>query len=405
MLKNLIWITFFCLSNLVYSQVNFDTYKISNRVDFSFEVTNEMMLLDVRFQNVLPLKFIFDTGSEHSILFKKEYSDLLGLEYQKRIPLVGSDLSQEIYAYICRGVKLNIENALVANTDMLVLENDYLGLDEYTGTNIDGIIGANIFRRVVVHIDNKHNKIEFIIPEKFKPPKRYTAIPIDIYKNKPFINVSTVIDKELMTLRLLMDTGAALPVLLYTNTHENLKLPPETITGNIGMGLGGLLEGYVGRLENLSFGEFEFANLISSFQELDLDSLPVLNLNRNGLLGNALLSRFNFYIDYINEILYIKPNKRYSKKFRFDKSGILVAATGPFLKSFVIQRIMPGTPGEEAGLRQGDVIKKVKGIPVQFLSLASITSIFSKRSGQRIRVTVTRQGERIKTTIKLRDLI
>ncbi|MDH3651182.1 MAG: aspartyl protease family protein, partial [Saprospiraceae bacterium] len=146
-------ISCFTVPTLAQQQVSLR--EIDQEVSFSFEATNDFLLLNVRFNNVLPLKFIFDTGSEHTILFKKDFSDLLGIEYQKRIPLLGSDLSQQIYGYIARGIYLNLDNSCVARSDILVLEEDYLGLDEFTGINIDGIIGANVFRHFVVHINNK----------------------------------------------------------------------------------------------------------------------------------------------------------------------------------------------------------------------------------------------------------
>ncbi|MDH3246920.1 MAG: retropepsin-like domain-containing protein, partial [Saprospiraceae bacterium] len=174
-----------CLNVLAQQQVSLR--EIEKEVSFSFEATNDFILLNVRFNNVLPLKFIFDTGSEHTILFKKDFSDLLGIEYQKRIPLLGSDLSQQIYGYIARGIYLNLDNTCVARSDILVLEEDYLGLDEFTGVNIDGIIGANVFRHFIVHINNKQGKINLIRPDHFKPPRRYDQIKIDVYKNKPYI--------------------------------------------------------------------------------------------------------------------------------------------------------------------------------------------------------------------------
>ena len=395
----------FLLQGIICAQPELSSKEINDQVVFSFEKTNDLILLKVRFQNVLPLKFIFDTGAEHCILFKKEYSDLLGITYQKKIPLLGSDLSQEIFAFIARGVILNIEDACLAKTDMLVLEDDYIRLDEYTGTNIDGILGANIFRSFVVFVNNRHNKIAFIRPNKFNPGNRYQVIPIQIYKNKPFINAIAMIDREEIPIKLLMDTGAALPLLLYTNTHEDLKLPPETINGNIGMGLGGLLEGYIGRLNKLSFADYEFVNLITSYQELNLDSIPKIEIDRNGLLGNTILSRFNYYIDYINEKLYIKPNKKYRKKFRFDKSGLLVAATGPNLKNYIIQKVITNSPASELGLKQGDVIKKINGLPSQLISLPFISAILAGKEGKKIRLIILRNGEKMKLHFKLRNLI
>jgi hypothetical protein len=361
--------------------------------------------MDVRFSNVLPLKFIFDTGSEHTLLFKKEYADLLGIEYDRKIPLMGSDLSQEIYGYIARGVNLVISSAYAVKTDILVLEEDYLKLEESTGVRIDGIIGSSIFKYFVLGVNNRTGKIKFIAAESFEPPNKFVELPLVIYKNKPYIDATAQLNNEEIPVRLLLDTGAGLPVLLYTKTAEHLQLPEKTVPGTLGTGLGGHLEGYIGRLEKFSFGKFEFSNMLSSFQELSLGNLDSLTLNRNGLIGNSVLNRFNYFIDYPRQKLYMKSRKRFRKKFRYDKSGLQIAATGRNLKDFIIQRVLPNTPADEAGLQKGDVIRKVEGVPANFYSLTAINNVLSSRSGKIVSLIIAREDKRIKKKIKLRQII
>ena len=379
--------------------------ELKHQASFPYESTGDFLLLDVKFKNVLPLKFIFDTGSEHSILFKKEYADLLGISYEKRIPLMGADLSQEIYGYIARNIPLNIEGSVIATSDLLVLEEDYLGLEEFTGINIDGIIGANIFRHYVLFINSKKGRIHLINPETFKPPKNYVKVPIKIFKNKPYLEANARLGKNQIALRLLMDTGAGLPLLLYTNSHPDLALPDKTITGSLGTGLGGNLMGYIGRTDLFSFDQFEYTNLITSFQMIENDSIQLLDLDRNGIIGNSLLTRFNYYIDYYRETLYIKPLRRFKRKFNFDKSGLIIAATGRDLNDFIIQQVLPNSPAEEAGLMVGDVIKKIQGIPSSFYSLPAFNSTLSSRENKRIRLVIAREDQRKKIKFKLRTLI
>ena len=50
-------------------------------IDFSYE--QGFILLDLKFSNTLPLKFILDTGAEHVILFKKEISDIFRFRIRK----------------------------------------------------------------------------------------------------------------------------------------------------------------------------------------------------------------------------------------------------------------------------------------------------------------------------------
>jgi len=387
----------------VISQFNLQDY--GGDVSMSFEAGSDFIMINVLFKNVLPLNFIFDTGSEHTILFKKEYADLLGVTYDKRIPLMGSDLSKQIYGYIARGIQLNLDNKYQTVSDILVLEEDYLKLEEFTGVNIDGILGANLFRHFVLHVSNRRQKVRFIDIASFKPPSRYDVVDIHIFKNKPYIMAQARLGSDQVPLKLLIDTGAGLPVLLYTNTHPSLHLPEETLKGNLGRGLGGQLEGYIGRLDRFSFDEYEFSGIISSFQEINLENKEIMDLNRNGIFGNGLLRRFDYYIDYAAEKLYVKPNRRFRRKFKFDKSGLIVAATGRNLRDFVIQGVRDNTPAMAADIRRGDYVMKIEGIPTNIKTLSSINGILSSRAGRQVTMVIARGDERIKKKIKLKEII
>lgn len=391
-------------NSAVRAQINFDLGP-KGYVTLSFESTSHFIIMDVKLGNVLPLKFIFDTGSEHTLLFKKEYADLLGVQYDRRIPLMGSDLSQEVFGYIARGVDLRIAGSYAVRTDILVLEQDYLNLEGSTGVKIDGIIGANIFKYFILAVNNRRNKIQLHSAERYKPPNSFREVPVTIYKNKPYVDGITSMSGDRMEVRLLLDTGAGLPLLIYTNTADHLRLPEKTIRGTLGSGLGGDLEGYIGRLENFSFGGYEFFDVLSSFQEVEIDSITRLGLERHGILGNSVLGRFNYVIDYPHEQLYMKSRGRLKRKFSFDKSGIQLAATGHNLKDYIIQKVLDNSPAQDEGLRKGDVIKKIEGIPTGFFSLSALNNILSSRVGRVVKLHIDRGDKRLKKKIKLRKII
>ncbi len=402
------WITTIVVSCWFFIPFSFCQFNLQNyggHVSMSFESSSDFIMLKVKFKNVLPLNFIFDTGSEHTILFKKEYADLLGVTYDKRIPLMGSDLSKEIYGYIARGIPLDLDNSYKTMSDVLVLEEDYLQLEEFTGVNIDGILGSNLFRHFAVHVSNRRERLRFIDIEAFKPPGRFQEFDLDIYKNKPYITASARLGPDSVDLVLLIDTGAGLPLLLYTNTHEALHLPDHTVTGNLGRGLGGQLQGYIGRLENFKFADYAFGGIITSFQDIGLERQLASDLNRNGILGNGLMRRFDYYIDYADEKLYIRPNRRFKRKFRFDKSGLIIAATGRNLRDFVVQGVREESPAALADIRRGDLITKIEGFPANLKTLSAINSILSGREGRRISFVIARGEQRIKKKIRLKVII
>src|SRR5690625_5140332 len=123
-----------------------DEFKKSIR--FNLKRVQNFIVVDIKLENTLSTKFIFDTGSEFTLLLKKEMAYLLGMDYFKQVFLYGSALSQQISAFISRNAEMNIDNKLIVRSNVLVLEQDFLHLDEMLGMQIDGILGRSEERRV-----------------------------------------------------------------------------------------------------------------------------------------------------------------------------------------------------------------------------------------------------------------
>ncbi|MEL7121754.1 MAG: PDZ domain-containing protein, partial [Bacteroidota bacterium] len=258
-------------------------------------------------------------------------------------------------------------------------------------------------------IDYKRQKIILHVPNSFKKPgKKYMQIPLDIYQGKPFITLnSTLQNNKNFPAKLLIDTGASLALLLYTKSHPSIEIPETVIESNIAMGLGGYVKGYLGRINNLELGDTDINNIITNFQERTeiQDSIIQSTYNRQGILGNRILDRFDVYIDYFREVAYIKPTRKFKKKFKYDRSGLLLIAGGENLTEYTAYQVVANSPAGEAGLKVGDEILKINGIPAFFFSLDGITKKLQKKPGKTIKLTVLRNGHKLKFEFKLRDLI
>lgn len=387
--------------------ISFDILHGEGRIEVPFQLSQNFILVDVVVDGTLPLKFIFDTGAENTILFDKELGDVLNFEYNLRIPVFGADLSAPLFALVTRSVMMEVGTIPPNPVDMLVLEETYFDISEITGIPVHGLIGGNFFRNSVVQIDYRRHKIIIYSDNYFKAPGRqYQEQQIAIEANKPYIHTTaTLMDGTQLELKLLLDTGAGIPLMLHNNTHPNLSLPETTIVGQLGIGLGGFVMGYIGRIASLNLVDTELENIITSFQDLeagfDLDSVR----NRNGLVGNQMLARFDVIIDYVNSTLFLKPTSRIKDKFEMDRSGLIIFAHGSDLREYVVQGIIDGSPADEAGLQIGDILIRIQGFPATFFTLNQITRKLQKREGKRIRLVVRRGEEQLKFAFELRDLI
>ncbi|MBL7825627.1 MAG: aspartyl protease family protein [Saprospiraceae bacterium] len=379
------------------------------QLDIPFEYVNNFIVVTLMFNGTLPLKMIFDTGAEHTILSKREISDLLGVQYEREFRLLGADLKTELVAYLARQIRLETPNLpfVAATEDILVLQEDYFRFEEYAGINVHGILAAQTFARYIFKINYQRRVITVYDRANFKlPENEYEKVPVEIYRNKIYMYTQASFAPDSTSrIKLLMDTGAGLPLLLFSNTDSAVHAPPNVIPSNIGMGLGGYLEGFVGRTRELDVGSFKQNGIITYFQTLDTSrDLTYLN-GRNGLIGNLLLTRFQVIVDYYGYNVWLKPSNIFRKNYVFDRSGLTIVAGGIALNQYTVQSVIAGSPAAEADIKPGDRIIRVGITPAGVLGLQDLVGIFQKKPGKKIRLTVLRDGKKMKKSFSLRELI
>lgn len=377
-------------------------------MEIPFEYTNNFIVINVLFNGLLPLRFIFDTGAEHTILSKREMSDMLNVTYEREFRVTGSDLKTELIAYLARHIRFEIPGkALAPNEDILVLQEDYFRFEEYAGVSVHGILSANAFSKYIIKINYDRRLITLYERNFYKGKEEgFLSVPVEIKRNKIYLNTQLrILPDSVAPAKLLIDTGAGLPLLLFNDTHPLLHPPQNAIPSNIGMGLGGYLEGFTGRIQQLDMGGFSQENIITYFQTLDsVQRLEHLN-KRNGLIGNVLLSRFYVVLDYQKETMWLKPARSFKDEYVYDRSGLNLIASGANFNRYFVQSVMPGSPAAEAGFQKGDEIIRLGWMPRVFFSLNDIQRKFQKKPGKKLTVVLMRDGKKLKKTIVLRDLI
>lgn len=393
-----------------YAQVpHFNPIELLNgkkKATIPFRYIHNFIIVEAKIYGIIPLQFIFDTGAEHIILFKREYTDILQVPYDRRIPVLGSDMSREIYALIARNGVIEVNGLAPQPYDMLVLEEDYFSLDEMIGSPVAGLIGGGFFRNLIINIDYKRNQINLYDPASFEPPEDYISLPIKIKTNKPYIMAeASLTNGSPVQVDLLVDTGAGVPLLLHNNSHPSLHLPDQYIKGKLGMGLGGYLEGYIGRIQKLSLGSIEFQGVLTSFQNVDENWLQDKDKYRNGILGNDLLSRFDVFLDYTHGQLMVKPYKAKQDPFIMDRSGLVLFAFGDGFNQFAVRDVLSDSPAQEAGFQVNDVLTRIQGTAAKYYSLDDINRVLQKKAGKKLKIQILREKELMRKELTLRDLI
>lgn len=378
------------------------------QVEIPFEYNHNFIILTLHFNGFLPLKFIFDTGAEHTILTKREIGDLMRVQYEREFRVLGSDLRTPLVAYLARRTSFEIPDKIIApSEDILVLQEDYFRFKEYLGLEIHGILSALSFSKYIIRINYDRHVITLHERESFKlRDDEFVPIPVELFRNKMYLTTPLeVLPDSTAKVKLLLDTGAGLPLLMFSNTHPLVYPPSKALPSNIGMGLGGYLEGFTGRIHQMNLGSFTQQGVITYFQELDsLSNRDYLN-GRDGLIGNGLLCHFQVILDYQNSTISLKPGKSYQEAYVYDRSGLSIIAAGPRVSDYVVQNVLPDSPAAEADIRRDDQIIRINRLPVGFYSLNDIQRILQKKPGKKVRITIKRGDQKIKKVIVLRELI
>ena len=378
------------------------------RVEIPIQIQNNLVIVPLVLNDALPLKFIVDTGVRTAILTQKAFSDILDLPYSRKYSVSGPGGEKIIDAYVTNNVSLTLPGVMGRGHALLVLEEDYLELRNYLGTDVHGILGYELFSRFIVKIDYIKKIMTLSLPEKFHPGKKYEVLPMLVEDTKPFILTTlNLTPTSTMTAKLLMDTGASHGLMLEPSSDGHIVVPTSTVSTVIGRGLGGVITGKTGRIESLKFGNYTLHDVLANFPDPNsyMDTLKSSLTFRHGTVGGEILSRFTEIFNFPQGKLYLKKNSEFKKKFYMNLSGLDLKAKGAMLDIFEVSEVRPLSPADKVGMIKGDIIHSVNGVPAKDLTLNQINGYLSTKPGKKISMVIERESVRYKIEFILESQI
>jgi len=399
---------------LLLSQVSlyaqYINYNITTGKNYSvlpFKMHNDFIVIPVKLDGKLPLNFILDSGASHTLLVHREFTDLLGTVYERQLYIQGADKSQLISALVTEKVILELPDITATNQNILVLEENVVEFEKYSGTRIDGILGMDIFKRFILKIDYESQNIYLFEPKHYpKNIDKYKQLKFISESGKMFFEDKIQIRNKNKTSKWLIDSGAAITAMIKYAESDTTSLPQGARPGNIGRGLGGYIEGYKGKVDSLHIGDYNFSNVVTNYQVLS-DTIYQIpgTTDLEGLIGNKVLKQFHIIFDYHSKNIYLRPNKFYKKGIRSDLSGMSLIASGSYLNNYIVDEVYPNSPAEKAGIQIGDEIKKINGKLNFLITLQQMEKILSSHQGKKIKLKIKRGDKKLKLRLILRDYL
>ncbi len=361
---------------------------------FSFsQISGGIVIVKARIDTFADLlNFVLDTGSG-GISLDSSTAHYLGLSIllsEKTIRgIAGIKRVEFTYDHTLKLPNLNVQHL-----DFHI--NDYELLTSVYGIKIDGIIGFSFLRRYIVKLDYDNLTMEVFTPGTYKYPKggyllkpNFSTLPLQ---------AAAIKDNRQVQSRFIFDTGAGLSFLLSSDFVEDSTLfkKGKKFYATQAEGLGGKSQMRLTVGKEVKIGPYKFRKVpIHVFDDdYNVTSYPLLG----GLIGNDILRRFNVVINYPEQSIHIKPNSHYSEAFDYSYTGMGIYLIDGEIR---VIDIMPGSPGDRAGFKTGDIIFSVESNMTK--NIQAYKNLFQNSLG-RVKVVIFRNQEPIVLTLDVKDI-
>jgi hypothetical protein len=338
------------------------------------------------------LNFVLDTGSGGISLDSTTVVEL-GLKVSKSERTIRGIAGLRLVDFVYDHT-LQLKGLDVPHLDFHI--NDYDLLSSVYGVRIDGVIGYSFLRRFIVKVDYDNLFIEVYTPGNFKYPRGGYMLHPD-FSNLPIFPAQLKDDRSIAE-RFIFDSGAGLCMLLSKDFMEDSALirKGKPVYTTQAEGLGGKKVMELTVVKEVRIGPYKFRQVpVHIFDdEYNVTSYPLLG----GLFGNDLLRRFNLIINYPDQKIFIKPNTHSYESFDYAYTGLGIYQIDSEIK---VIDIIPGSPGDLAGFKNGDVIFSIENNYSK--NIQTYKNLFQNSIGK-VKVVIFRNMEPMILNMVVKDI-
>ena len=170
-----------------------------------------------------------------------------------------------------------------------------------------------------------------------------------------------------------------------------------------GHGAGGGFVRYHVQHESVEFGGHIVESPVVSSPDYNKKRTgEVADIEEIGNLGNTLFRHFVLYLDYDNQQIIVEKGGDFDREFPRDRSGLQLWRPDEAVE---VLYASPGTPADEAGFVEGDVILTINGEDVaSHGTLLDLAELLQEDAGTALACGVERDGRLLEFELVLRDL-
>lgn len=407
-----------------------------------FQFINNLVFIPMNVNGV-DLTFLLDTGVNETILFSLENKEV-NFKNVEKIKFSGLGENKEIEGLVSENNTGNIgKNYSDQQHSIFIILDESINFSSHVGIPVNGIIGYQFFKDHPVQIDFVKKKITVYEDENAfeKQAKRFTAFPITIEGNKPYIISGVEMTNQKVDSKLLLDLGNSDAIWLFPKLITDFVYNRPNIEDYLGQGFNGDIYGKRSRIHRLYLGDFVFEKPLTAMpDEYSIQNLKLVP-NRKGSIGSDILRRFTMVFNYPQNKLLLRKNNFYNDPFLFNNSGLDIQHDGltweqdlvkvetkkkpeeeevginvfrshdAFQYNFVLKPrysvagCRKDSPCDVVGMKKGDKIIAINRKRAGEFTLSKINNLFKNEDGTPVFFEVNRDGQLLKFTVVLKDPI
>jgi Aspartyl protease/PDZ domain len=370
-------------------------------VTVAFEPYENLIYVPVRVNGSRALQFVIDTGAYYTVLNESTAREMGLQPGPSEQASVGSG-EGGAKLWHAKDISFELGTSTIPSPDVVVLSLQ--DIERISGRAIDGVLGADLFRRYVVEVDYAARRIRLFDPHTYVYDGHGRTVSLTV-SGVPFAQASvTLPGRKPMEGLFLIDTGSHSALGLNTPfVEKNGLLDGLKALSSSDVGVGGVWPKLVGRVQSLELGSFVIDQPVTDFSQAKSGARS--NAMFSGIIGAAILRRFTVIFDYSRNQMILEPNAGLKNSFVDDASGLILSGEGADFHTITVRRVLENSPAAESEMREGDVITAVAEKPGQGgSSLAEVREML-RRPGRVYTLDIARGGQVLRLQIKTRQLI
>ena len=333
-----------------------------------------------------PFKAVFDTGSVN--LLSATLARKLGLKLDVQGVEFGTSSPENVQVH-----KTHVDTLQIG--DLLVHDQIFYVIDMPNDDSAPAFaVGYELLRRLAVRIDFEHQRLTFQDGPRFRYSGPGSAEPLRFRGNALLVQASIGDASGWFEL----DSGNESGTMMFTDfTVKNQVLQalgPQFLAYN-GRGFAGPApQAYLARVNTMHIGDVRVPSVIGRFSTDPSDKRDFA-----GNIGQDILRHFTEVFDCMRGQVYFETTKASNQSEVFNRAGLIFDSFGRGLQ---VMTVLPNSPGAQAGIEAGDVIKTIDGkAPDDDINPPS----FLQPSGTHLHLAVQHGTQTRSVTVTLRDVL